>query len=69
MILVLLPEQILDDTGVTVSIGTALTVIACVAVMVHVLREPTTVYVVVLVGVAVTVAPVLALSVAAGDQE
>lgn len=63
------PEQIAEEGGVTITTGAAPTVTITVLLLVQVPFEPITVYVVVTVGVAVTVAPVLALKPAAGDQE
>ena len=53
---------------VTVTVGRAPTVIACVAVVVHVPVTPVTVYVRLAVVVVVTVAPIVALRFVAGDH-
>ena len=67
--LVLLPVQMLADTGVTVSTGVGLTVMVCVVVPVHPAPlVPVTVNVVVDDGAAVTVAPVVALNPVDGAQ-
>ena len=58
-----------DDTGVTVSTGSALTVIVCVPVLTQPKAlVPVIVYVLVAVALQVTVAPVDALRPVAGDQ-
>ena len=65
---VVAPVQI-ASVGVTDTEGTGRTVNTEVALLVHPLPSvPVTVYVVLLVGVAFTDAPVLELSVADGDQ-
>lgn len=56
---VLLPSQIVAAAGVTITVGTGLTVTVTVVVPVHPLVVPDTVYVVVDVGFAVTIAPVV----------
>jgi hypothetical protein len=60
--------HMLAADGVTVTAGVALTVIVTVAVPVHVPLLPVTVYVVVVAGLAVTVAPTVALKPVAGAQ-
>ena len=63
------PLQMDDDTGVTVSTGSALTVIVCVPVLTQPKAlVPVIVYVLVAVALQVTVAPVDALRPVAGDQ-
>jgi hypothetical protein len=59
-------EHILDVGKFTDTVGVGLTVITTVAILEQVPVVPVTVYVVVEVGVAVTVAPVVALNPAAG---
>jgi len=60
------PWQI--DAGGTVMTGSGLTVTVTCAVCVHPLRVPVTVYVVVVVGLAVTLAPVVLLNPVGGDH-
>lgn len=60
------PAQIVADATVTVGVG--FTVTRAVAEAVHEPVVPITVYVVVTVGLAVTVAPVVALNPVDGDQ-
>jgi hypothetical protein len=55
--------------GVTVTTGIGFTVTVTCAVAVHPRTSPVTVYVVVVVGFAVTVAPVVELKPVAGDHE
>ena len=62
------PVQIDADTGVTVSTGIGFTVIVWFAVPEQPEVVPVIVYIVVTVGEAVTVAPVLALRLADGLQ-
>jgi hypothetical protein len=57
----LFPEQMVADTGATVTVGVGFTVILIVFVLAQVPTVPVTVYVVVTAGFAVTVAPVDAL--------
>lgn len=63
-----LPGHTLAEPTVTVGVGNAFTVIACVAVVVHVPLTPVTVYVLVTVVVVTTAAPVVALKLVAGDH-
>ena len=62
------PIQIVDEDGDIVIVGNGLTVTVTCAVLVHVPLVPVIVYVVVVVGFAVTVFPVVALNPAAGLQ-
>src|SRR5262245_53259939 len=57
------------EAGATVMTGWLAIVTVTCAVAVHPSASPVTVYVIVDVGVAVTLAPVVALSEVAGDQE
>jgi len=61
-----LPEHIVGVGGTTLIVGNGFTVIVTVAVLLHGPVVPVTVYVVVEPGVAVTLAPVVALKPAAG---
>lgn len=63
-----MPEQIVTLAGVIETAGNAFTVIAAVAEDEHPDVVPVTVYVMVTVGDAVTVEPVVALSDVAGDH-
>lgn len=63
-----LPAQIVTEVGETVTLGEAFTVIVDVAVFVQPLAVPVTVYVVVVVGEAVTVAPVVVFNPVPGDH-
>ena len=65
---VLVPLQIVVVVGATVTVGSGLTVTVTVVVPVHPLVVPETVYVVVVVGFAVTVAPVVDDNPVAGLQ-
>jgi len=60
------PEHTVAEDGVTVTVGVGVTVIATIWVSVQDPLVPTTVYVVVVAGVAVTLAPVVALRPVAG---
>jgi len=62
------PGQIVEVGGVTITVGVGVTVITELAVPEHVFVVPVTVYVVVKVGLAVTVAAVVELSPAIGSQ-
>jgi hypothetical protein len=62
-----LPMQMLADDGVTVIVGTLLTVIVRIAVTLHPV-VPVIVYVVVAVALHVTVAPVVALKPVDGNH-
>lgn len=65
---VLPPVQMVLESGVTVITGSGVTVTVVVAVDEQLPVVPVTVYVVVLVGLAVTFAPVVPLKPVAGDQ-
>jgi hypothetical protein len=56
-----LPEHIVDEAGVTVTVGSGVTVTVTVWLALHEPLVPVTVYVLVDAGLAVTVAPVVAL--------
>lgn len=63
------PEQIVCEEGVAVMVGSGFTVTVTEAVLVHPLPSvPVTVYVVVIAGLAVTLAPVVADNPVAGLQ-
>ena len=63
------PEQTAGAAGLKVKLGNGFTVTTTVVVLVHPLAfVPVIVYVVVIVGFAVTVAPVVALNPVAGAQ-
>jgi hypothetical protein len=63
------PEQNEVESAVVVTVGIGLTVIVCAAEPTQPNAEvPVIVYTVVVVGAAVTVAPVVALNPVAGDQ-
>lgn len=69
MRLTLSPEQIDEDEGVMATERLLLTVTVTVSLLLHpAADEPVTTYEVVDEGVAITLDPVLALSVAAGDH-
>ena len=63
-----LPLQIVGEAGETVTVGNGVTVTVTVCVPLHPLAVPVAVYVVVEDGLAVTVAPVVALNPPAGDH-
>jgi len=65
---ILLPEHIAGFEGTTVTFSDAATVTVTVCVLVHPAEVPVTVYVVVEPGLAVTVAPVVALRPVPGDH-
>ena len=64
-----LPEQIVAVIADTTTVGVGFTVIVCKVVLVQVPIEPVTVYVIVTVGFAVTVEPVVELKPVDGDHE
>ena len=68
VMLVELPEQIDDDVADTETVGLGLTVIATVLVLLQPPLEPVTEYVVVTVGFAVTVEPVVGLNPPVGGE-
>jgi hypothetical protein len=63
-----LPEQRVFDIGLTVTVGTVVTLTEAVAVAEQVPVVPVIVYIVVIDGFAVTVLPEVALSPVAGAQ-
>ena len=62
------PEQIVEEDGLTVTVGVVLTVIVTVCVAEHPLLVPVTVYVVVVEGKAVTTTPDVLLKPVPGAQ-